>query len=90
MSKVNNGDMPASALFDRYGNCSYAKDDRGYTTTVINSGLTKREAFAMAAMQNILSHYNPYESGDFDSSEYNVTASHAVGLADALLKELEK
>ncbi len=73
---VINGESPSSPVVAEFD--------------VISEGLTKREAFAMAAMQNILSHYNPYESGDFDSSEYNVTASHAVGLADALLKELEK
>ena len=53
-------------------------------------GLTKREMFAMHAMQNILSKYNPYESGDFDSADYEETAKHAIGLADALLKELSK
>tara|TARA_R110002073_G_scaffold133936_2_gene281435 strand:+ start:2373 stop:2618 length:246 start_codon:yes stop_codon:yes gene_type:complete len=54
------------------------------------TGLTKREMFAMHAMQNILIRYNPYESGVFDSSDYEETARHATGLADALLKELSK
>lgn len=53
-------------------------------------GLTKREAFAMAAMQNILTQYNPFEQGDFDSSNYEEVAINSVGLADALLKELDK
>ena len=54
-----------------------------------HQGLTKREHFAAMAMQNILSRYNPYEFGEFDSSEYDDTATHAVHLADALLKALE-
>ena len=54
------------------------------------NGLTKREMFAMHAMQNILMRYNPYESGVFDSSDYEETAKHATGLADALLEELAK
>jgi len=53
-------------------------------------GLTKREMFAMYALQNIIGRYNPYESGDLDSSDYEVTAKHSVGLADALLAELDK
>lgn len=54
------------------------------------TGLTKREVMAMHAMQNILSRYNPYEQGDFDSSNWESTAKNSVGLADALLKELNK
>ena len=62
------------------------------TETGINfhPGLTKREAFAMAAMQNVITTYNPWEQGDFDSSNYEEAAKQAVGLADALLKELAK
>lgn len=46
------------------------------------SGLTKREMFAMAAMQGILA-----RTGSTDRS---VNARLAVEYADALLKELEK
>ena len=53
-------------------------------------GLSKREHFAGLAMQNIINRYNPWEYGDFDSSEYEIVAENAVGLADALLKELDK
>ena len=46
------------------------------------AGLTKREMFAMAAMQGILS---------CDNSEFvNVAAISAVSHADALLAELER
>lgn len=57
---------------------------------VLQEGLTKREYFAGLAMQNIINRYNPWEDGDFDSSEYEICAENAVGLADALLKELSK
>lgn len=52
------------------------------------NGLTKREYFAGLAMQNILSTYNPFECGDFDSSDYDAVVTHSIGLADALLKAL--
>jgi hypothetical protein len=47
-----------------------------------NEGLTKREAFAMAAMQGILSHSF---CGDVDE-----LAVQSARCADALLKELAK
>ena len=50
---------------------------------VIESGLTKREAFAMAAMQGILSH-------SFGRGNPEECAIAALQNADALLKELEK
>lgn len=54
------------------------------------TGLTKREMFAMHAMSTVLSKYDPWESGHFDSSNWQETAENCVGLADALLAELEK
>ena len=50
---------------------------------VIESGLTKRETFAMAAMQGILSH-------SFGRGNPEECAIAALQNADALLKELEK
>ena len=50
---------------------------------VIESGLTKREAFAMAAMQGLIANHTlrgPHEE----------CAELALCYADALLKELEK
>lgn len=78
---MKNADLPAMPIIDDKIS-TYEKE--------IYLGLTKREMFAMHAMQNILSRYNPYESGAFDSGDYEETAKHAVGLADALLKELSK
>ncbi len=53
-------------------------------------GLTKREHFAGLAMQSVLNNFNSYEQGYFDSSDYKLTVKNAVGLADALLAELDK
>ena len=50
----NRGDEPANPCWDN-----------GNDVCVGHMGLTKREMFAMAAMQNIQLTYNPYESGDF-------------------------
>lgn len=51
-------------------------------------GLTKREMFAMNAMQAILSNGASEEIGytDWDKN----LANHAITAADALLKELDK
>ena len=88
---MNNADLPASPLtgnaydnfsaYDETSNTSYDPDCQG---------LTKREMFAMHAMNTILGNYNPYDDGSFDSSNWQETAKNCVGLADALLAELEK
>ena len=78
MSELNNGDMPAQAttldISEYKGtiNCPYNKP---------LTGLTKREAFAMAAMQCLVSN-NALDGTDKDFAEI------AVSQADALLKEL--
>jgi len=52
---------------------------------VLAEGLTKREAFAMAAMQGLCA--NPsYMTGDW----IRIVSKESVAMADALLKELEK
>ena len=77
MSDIKNGDMPASP--------SQARGQGGEFIDELSEGLTKREAFAMAAMQGICgdgipgTHHMP-----------NQTAADAVAQADALLKELAK
>jgi len=58
----------------------------GYADHVdLLSGLTKREHFAGLAMQGLLS--NPSQ---IDTTHFEWIAQHAVGYADALLKELNK
>ena len=49
-------------------------------------GLTKREMFAMAAMQGILTS----ETDDWRHKEENSLAASAIKYADALLTELER
>ena len=76
---IKNGDLPAMPLayvVEYPTNIGYEKRDE------VCFGLTKREQFAMAAMQGILS---------CDNSEFpNVAAVGAVAHADALLEELER
>lgn len=79
MNSKDNGNRPANPQSE-------------YTTKVLgvssSKGLTKREVFTLRALSIVMCNYNPYEHGDFDSSEYERTAEAAVGLADALLTQL--
>jgi len=76
MSELSNGDSPATAVEFRSPNMSGGEDIGQWR------GLTKREAFAMAAMQGILSSNVSGTTEEF--------VSHSVVMADALLKELSK
>ncbi len=69
--------MPASAI-------EFCYDDNSGTTHEMFTGLTKRETFAMAAMQGLL----PKLQGQAVSSERIAICS--VEMADALLRELNK
>ena len=75
---MNNGDEPATACEIRASEQAKAL---GYFTNHTYTGLTKREAFAMAAMQGLLA-----EAQTMD----NLIAINAVKMADDLLKQLEK
>lgn len=69
---INNGDLPAMPI-ELTGFGQFAPE--------AHAGLTKREMFAMAAMQGILA---------CDNSEFkHIAAQMAVECADALLVELE-
>lgn len=77
---IKNGDLPAMPFIEeskteKYNGCSYT------TPTALSTGLTKREMFAMAAMQGFCC--NPMVS-------YKSIAECAVETADALLAELER
>lgn len=74
--KTNNGDLPASPTI--YADMAPNGQREIYC---VNEGLTKREMFAMAAMQGILSK---------GGSEAVYACTRAVKLADELLAELEK
>lgn len=79
---MKNGDKPAYPVHGGNGD-----DPRNQ---IIQGGLTKREMFAMAAMQGILACPNQLLMGDqrTDSSP-KMVASAAIKYADELLKQLE-
>ena len=72
---MNNGSEPAMP-------CQPLGQD-GMPSHEMTYGLTKREMFAMAAMQGLCAH-----SGDYH--EFSHLASDAVNYADSVLAELEK
>jgi len=76
---MNNRDTPASPLA-----VGLLLNDG--TIDASRAGLTKREAFAMAAMQGMLA--NPYLMEIL--SDVDGIAKDAVEYADSLLKELDK
>lgn len=73
--RIKNGDMPAMPTSPNDTDPAWAAARDG--------GLTKREVFAVAAMQGMLS--NSCLSGDAES-----LVASSVRFADALLDELEK
>ena len=79
---MNNSDMPATAceVIEKTTNSMGAGTKR-----VSYKGLTKREAFAMAAMQGMCANQIPNMDSDYKELSIN-----AVATADALLKELDK
>lgn len=87
---MRNADMPAmpqSAKEDGYG-CNY-----GDGINQVPTGLTKREMFAMHAMQGLLSSNVTFASSatyNHRSQAKDQLAKDAVFYADALLAELEK
>tara|TARA_R110000772_G_scaffold87604_1_gene182561 strand:- start:179 stop:433 length:255 start_codon:yes stop_codon:yes gene_type:complete len=82
---IENGDLPASPssldIAEYVGtiNCSYNKP---------LTGLTKREAFAMAAMQGMIA--SGICTPPQDQTIHHMTSMASVSYADALLKELAK
>ena len=74
---MRNADMPAMPNYN-----ADAMTLRSASRLVASGGLTKREAFAMAAMQALLSNQTKYGSAE----EY---AIGALSYADALLAALE-
>lgn len=84
---IKNGDlptMPSGVLQDGH-NCGHYP---------LNTGITKREQFAMAAMQGILSGL-PFEKLNVAAQNAKILpdvllAKMAIDAADALLAELER
>jgi len=82
---MKNADRPASPIISS-GNWKDVDDvGMGYPALKNGFGLTKRERFAMAAMQGLLSAHNH----DGVWTGVNVCAEQAVMEADALLSALQ-
>lgn len=87
---MNNSEMPYSPQGENWQNDmeKHLSCPDKYSAPSMNGiGLTKREYFAGLAMQGLLS--NPSQIGDTTSFSFEWVASHAVGYADKLLKQLE-
>jgi len=81
---MDNGDMPVRQCFWGDGSSMKSHETQDIHGTNQMLGLTKREAFAMAAMHGII-------SADLeDAFEARYIATAAVDCADALLKALEE
>ena len=88
---MKNADLPAMPLSgDAYQDFASYDETKNTSYNPDCQGLTKREIFAMHAISTVLSKYDPWENGNFDSSDWQETAENCVGIADALLAELEK
>lgn len=86
---VKNGDMPAMPVFNSDG---FISNNESGSLSGEGMGLTKREQFAMAAMQGILSskHYLDFCNESKRNDKSNAAAEIATKHADALLDELER
>ena len=84
---VSNGDMPANPIVMENGHPYHASQARFENASLV-SGLTKREAFAMAAMQGMIA--SGICTPPQDETIHHMTSMASVSYADALLKELEK
>lgn len=80
---MKNADLPAYPVHYVDYSCGIDGNEGPFLVTKSDTGLTKREMFAMAAMQGICS--NPD-----DRYTYEQMAGHAVKHADALLAKLDE
>ena len=89
---MKNGDMPANVLVSSTGVLWNLRDGHedsqylGQPNERFSFGMTKREQFAMAAMQGLLTNRN----GILQPRNAHDVAFLAVELAEALLEQLEK
>jgi len=81
---MKNGDLPAMPVDTAQ---LYESRCNNGTWELGSLGLTKREMFAMAAMQGLLSLGATYKGS---TTNKHLLAADAVAHADALLAELEK
>lgn len=86
---MKNSDLPAMPLFSSEAKPGMVRVKGGdKNNSVATAGLTKREMFAMHAMQGLLA--NSYGDSWGVEERDSVRAKQSVKMADALLKELEK
>lgn len=78
---IKNGDLPAMPVHQVWQDCGIDGNSGPHYIETVQHGLTKREMFAMAAMQGILA--KPEVSMSY-------AAQDAVKIADELLAELER
>jgi hypothetical protein len=78
---MKNGDLPIAPLVNNMGH-PYHTSQIAFDNTPLVSGLTKREAFAMAAMQSVI-------LGCAYDECVKSKCRVAVEYADTLLKQLE-
>lgn len=91
---IKNGDMPIVPIVNENGH-PYHASQVCFDNKPLVTGLSKREAFAMAAMQGLMA--NSYLANVLtdidkvsDREAEEVLIYSAVSCADALLKELDK
>ena len=82
----NNGNMPVTPILDKTGHIKQVSDCVDYRLRMY--GMTKREAFAMAAMQGMIA--SGICTPPQDETIHHMTSMASVSYADALLAELEK
>lgn len=82
---MRNENMPANPIFGSDGVLSRIREGHTKMPEDACGGLTKRERFALAAMQGICS--NP-SYGPTTTQQYRFAAEDAVKQADAVLKHL--
>lgn len=81
---MNNGNKPAMPIN------TFEKDGAVSISTNEHTGLTKREMFAMYAMQAMLTSKFVEDFNDYNLPDKNATlCARAVHYADSLLKELD-
>jgi len=80
---MDNANMPVTPIVGSNGRVQPFTDDNGFSAMA--TGLTKREAFAMAAMQGMCGH-----TGYCDENWQAIISKNSVEMADLLLKELAK
>lgn len=88
---MKNAEMPAMPTSFEIADLGFVGVGNVADAIKFNSGLTKREMFAMHAMQAMLtSEFAVNFNGDSLPDENDTLCKRAVHYADELLKELEK